>query len=86
MVCRDDSSFGPAVQGCRDDFDFTVTFEKIIFSIIPASVFVILAAVRVGLLARRARVVGAVAFQFVKLVSLSVGRTAKCSALVILPR
>lgn len=67
-ICPDDSSFGPTVRGCRDDFDFTVTFETIVLSLIPASVFVALAAARIGFLARRSRIVDAAAFQYIKLV------------------
>lgn len=67
--CPNDASFGPAVEGCRDDFDFTVTFEKIILSIIPSSIFIALAAARITFLAGRRSVVDGVALQYVKVVS-----------------
>jgi ATP-binding cassette subfamily C (CFTR/MRP) protein 1 len=38
-----DDLFGPMVHGCRDGFDFTLTFEQCIFSILPAA-FLLLAA------------------------------------------
>ncbi|KAF7548170.1 hypothetical protein G7Z17_g7235 [Cylindrodendrum hubeiense] len=40
--CPADESFGPAVVGCRDDFDFTLKFE-LLFTIIPAAIFLVLA-------------------------------------------
>lgn len=40
--CLSDGSFGPVVSGCRDDFDFTILFENVVFSIIPSSVTIAL--------------------------------------------
>ncbi|KAK3996623.1 canalicular multispecific organic anion transporter 1 [Cladorrhinum sp. PSN332] len=51
--CVDDHSFGPAVRGCRDDFDFTIKFEKIFFSLIPASIFIALSLSRIVHLGRK---------------------------------
>ncbi|KAK4164429.1 canalicular multispecific organic anion transporter 1 [Cladorrhinum sp. PSN259] len=51
--CVDDQSFGPAVRGCRDDFDFTIKFEKIFFSLIPASIFIALSLSRIVHLGRK---------------------------------
>lgn len=42
-ICQNDSSFGPAVTGCRGDFDFTTSFEAIILSILPSALFLLLA-------------------------------------------
>ncbi|KAL9623731.1 MAG: hypothetical protein Q9160_001961 [Pyrenula sp. 1 TL-2023] len=36
-----DNSFGPAVEGVRDNFDFTVLFEDSFFTIAPASLLLI---------------------------------------------
>ncbi|KAG4444331.1 hypothetical protein IFR05_000205 [Cadophora sp. M221] len=55
--CQDDRSFGPAVRGCRDDFDFTIRFENIFFSLIPSSIFAVLAIPRVLVLLRHPKVV-----------------------------
>lgn len=55
--CLNDGSFGPAVVGCRDDFDFTKLFEQSMLSIAPSSLFVILAVLRVAYLYRRPIVV-----------------------------
>ncbi|CAK7206573.1 hypothetical protein SEUCBS139899_009369 [Sporothrix eucalyptigena] len=38
--CHDDDTFGPAVQGCRGDFDFTIRFEQLVLAIIPPAVFI----------------------------------------------
>lgn len=38
--CHDDDAFGPAVRGCRGDFDFTIRFEQLVLAIIPSSVFI----------------------------------------------
>ncbi|OLN87143.1 Canalicular multispecific organic anion transporter 2-like protein 1 [Colletotrichum chlorophyti] len=39
--CRNDREFGPAVVGCRGDFDFTVAFELSILSILPSCLFLL---------------------------------------------
>ncbi|CAK43810.1 hypothetical protein CBS115989_4952 [Aspergillus niger] len=49
--CVDDSSFGPVVNRCRDNFDFTLKFELLFFSIIPASIFIGLSIPRLAYLA-----------------------------------
>jgi hypothetical protein len=68
MPCRNDGSIGPAVQGCRDDFDFTVTFENIILTIVPASAFLILGLGRLLLLRARRPIVNGRVFSLAKLV------------------
>jgi hypothetical protein len=69
--CADDDSFGPAVRGCRGDFDFTIKFEKIFFALIPAPVFIALALSRVVYLARKPVIVGGAFLRITKLVSSS---------------
>jgi ATP-binding cassette subfamily C (CFTR/MRP) protein 1 len=66
--CPDDASFGPAVHGCRGDFDFTIKFENIFFSLIPASIFIVIALTRIVFLIRRPVVVGGSLSRSVKLV------------------
>ena len=68
--CLDDESFGPAVRGCRDDFDFTLKFEKIFFALIPASIFIALSLSRIVYLARKPAIVSGVLLRTAKLVSL----------------
>lgn len=70
-TCLNDGSWGPGVQGCRGDFDFTQKFERIFLSIIPTSVFIASAIARVAVLAQRERIVNGVLLQLVKLVSVS---------------
>ncbi|ORY71658.1 multidrug resistance-related protein [Pseudomassariella vexata] len=58
LVC-DDNSFGPGVKSpdCRGSFDFTILFEESIFTILPATLFILLAPFRaLRLLRRRIRV------------------------------
>ncbi|ESU15058.1 hypothetical protein FGSG_08308 [Fusarium graminearum PH-1] len=66
-TCLNDGSWGPGVQGCRGDFDFTQKFERIFLSIIPTSVFIASAIARVAVLAQRERIVNGVLLQLVKL-------------------
>ncbi|KAK6351860.1 hypothetical protein TWF718_005005 [Orbilia javanica] len=53
-----DASFGPAIKGCRDGFDFTFAFEQYFFAIVPSILGLVLATARVGVLIRRKPVVG----------------------------
>lgn len=66
--CLNDDSLGPVVQGCRDDFDFTLRFERIFLAIIPAAVFIALSLPRIAYLSRKPRIVGAKSVQTIKLV------------------
>lgn len=68
MVCLNDDSIGPAVRGCRDDFDFTIKFEQVFFSMIPAIVFAALSITRILFLSRQPKIVGGPVLQIVKLV------------------
>jgi ATP-binding cassette, subfamily C (CFTR/MRP), member 1 len=68
--CPDDDSFGPAVRGCRGDFDFTIKFEKIFFVLIPAPIFIALALSRIVYLSRKQTIVSGVLLRTAKLVSL----------------
>lgn len=53
MSCQSDNSFGPAIDGCRNNFDFTVLFEQIIFTLAPSCLFIVLS---LGALTWKARV------------------------------
>ncbi|KAF7548959.1 hypothetical protein G7Z17_g6711 [Cylindrodendrum hubeiense] len=66
-LCINDGSFGPGVQGCRGDFDFTQKFERIFLSIIPAAVFVAAAITRLAVLSQRPRIVEGRILQYLKL-------------------
>ncbi|KAI0164007.1 ABC multidrug transporter [Xylariaceae sp. FL1272] len=62
-----DQSFGPGIEGCRDDFDFTIQFEEIFFSLTPSSILILLSLWRLVVLARRPTVVHAPILQLSKL-------------------
>jgi ATP-binding cassette, subfamily C (CFTR/MRP), member 1 len=67
--CLNDDSLGPAVRGCRGNFDFTVAFEDVVFVIVPAIAFLCLGLSRILRLCRcRRPIVGASAIQWTKLV------------------
>ncbi|KAG4443174.1 hypothetical protein IFR05_001316 [Cadophora sp. M221] len=51
--CVNDESIGPAVEGCRGDFDFTIKFERICFMLIPTAVFIAICLPRIVYLTRR---------------------------------
>jgi hypothetical protein len=67
--CLNDHDFGPVVKGCRGDFDFTLRFELIIFSLVPSSIFVLVALLRCFQLHKRRTIVDAKLFLAAKLVS-----------------
>jgi len=48
-----DNTFGPAVDSCRRNFDFTLLFEEVILLITPSVVFLFLALLRIVVLSRR---------------------------------
>ena len=67
-TCLNDNAFGPVVSGCRDDFDFTITFEKAMLSITPSACFLALACLRIIWLSRKPTVLATRRFQALKLV------------------
>ncbi|KAI2615181.1 P-loop containing nucleoside triphosphate hydrolase protein [Hypoxylon sp. NC1633] len=81
--CLDDESFGPAVQGCRGDFDFTIKFEKIFFALIPTAVFIALSLPRVVLLARRPAIVDGALLRSVKSTVICIHAALQLSLLVL---
>jgi hypothetical protein len=64
--CLNDANLGPAVQGCRNDFDFTLRFEKIFLSTLPAAIFVALSIPRIVFLVRRPKIAKGLLWQIVK--------------------
>lgn len=71
MGCLNDDSIGPVVRGCRDDFDFTVGFENVFFTIVPAAAFLVIGLGRALILRRRRPIVRGFVLQRVKLVSVT---------------
>ena len=68
--CSSDVTFGPTVQGCRGDFDFTLKFEEIFLSLIPASAFIAISITRSLWLIRKPTIVRGRILQSIKVVSL----------------
>jgi ATP-binding cassette subfamily C (CFTR/MRP) protein 1 len=81
--CIDDDSFGPTIHGCRDNFDFTIKFENIFFSIIPSSLFIVIALGRTVILSRRPEAVGGCILRGIKLVATNVYCALKLSLLIL---
>ncbi|KAK1590443.1 ABC transporter [Colletotrichum navitas] len=82
-ICLNDDSFGPVVRGCRDDFDFTVRFESIFLSIIPAAVFTAVSLPRIAYLSRRPRIVSAKSIETIKLAIITVFATLQFALLIV---
>lgn len=65
-----DDVFGPSVVGCRDGFDFTITFEQYFFSLAPSAVLLLVAPWRLQILSRMHKKVNGKKLRYVKLVGL----------------
>ncbi|XXG95509.1 hypothetical protein Hte_001773 [Hypoxylon texense] len=77
-----DQSLGPSVRGCRGDFDFTVKFEQLFFSITPSAIFIIVSLWRTALLVRRPTIVGAPLLRLAKLGALAAYASVELSLLL----
>ncbi|KAI1348977.1 ABC transporter [Xylaria sp. FL0043] len=63
-----DLSFGPAINsGCRGGFDFTLLFEESVLSLLPAALFILVAALRVVYLVKSHTKAGSNPARFQKL-------------------
>lgn len=83
----DDASFGPTINGCRGNFDFTLLFEQSFFSITPSSLFLLLSAARLSiLLSRRTRQVSGTRFQLGKLAAIACYGAVQAALLVFWAR
>lgn len=71
-TCVNDGSLGPGVRGCRGDFDFTLRFEHVFLSLLPSSLFIVLATLRIAYLSQHWRIIEGRRFQFFKLVQRSI--------------
>ncbi|KAJ3497544.1 hypothetical protein NLG97_g1819 [Lecanicillium saksenae] len=83
MSCRNENSFGPAVEGCRGDFDFTAFFEQVVFTLLPACAFVPLSAASIFSLLKRPAVVQAALFSHFKLAITCVNAILRLVVLVL---
>ena len=66
--CQNDSTFGPAVIGCRGNFDFTLLFEQVVLSIVPAGLFILLSIWRLTVITSCPTLIGGPQFRAAKLV------------------
>ncbi|KAK4444565.1 ABC transporter [Podospora aff. communis PSN243] len=72
-ACLNDDSFGLTVVGCRDNFDFTRTFEQSILSIAPSALMISFACARLSYLFYRPIVVhGGQRFLLLKATAISI--------------
>ncbi|KAL6901054.1 P-loop containing nucleoside triphosphate hydrolase protein [Trichoderma evansii] len=85
-ACSNDDAFGPAVKGCRGNFDFTVTFEKSILSILPSACFAILAALRLVSLSRQPHTTANILLRNVKVILLSGFSATQIAVLAVLAK
>ena len=67
--CLNEDTLGPGVKGCRDDFDFTIKFEQLVFSVLPSVLLIVASIWRVRYLSTSVVVVHAPLLQSLKLVS-----------------
>ncbi|KAI5861411.1 ABC multidrug transporter [Durotheca rogersii] len=84
-ACADtnDQSIGPSVLGCRGDFDFTVKFEQLFFSLLPSAIFTVASLWRASLLIRRPTIVGAPVLRLAKMGALMSYASLECSLLLL---
>lgn len=54
-LCHGDTSIGPTVQDCRGNFDFTIRFEKVVLSLLPTAIAILLFAWRLCSMDKRQR-------------------------------
>ncbi|KAJ3492561.1 hypothetical protein NLG97_g5309 [Lecanicillium saksenae] len=81
--CINDGSLGPAVQGCRGDFDFTQKFEQVVFSLIPTAAFLVLSGALVYRQAGRPRLVSGAYFQLIKIGAIAIYTATQLALLVL---
>ncbi|KAH6659682.1 P-loop containing nucleoside triphosphate hydrolase protein [Truncatella angustata] len=78
-----DDRFGPAVQGCRQNFDFTFVFEQYIFTIIPVIILLIAAPLRIRYLYKLPKVIRGNSVKYAKLATLSLWSACHLALLII---
>ncbi|KAK9776692.1 putative P-loop containing nucleoside triphosphate hydrolase protein [Seiridium cardinale] len=78
-----DDQFGPAIYGCRDDFDFTLTFEQCFFSIVPAAALLIVAPFRIRHLSALPKAVRGTLLRYIKLAVISLWSICQLVSLIL---
>ena len=66
-----DDIFGPVIQGCRSNFDFTLLFEQTMLSMPPSAVLLLLAPPRIVKLLRSRRKTFPTPLRSLKIVSIT---------------
>ncbi|OAP62557.1 ABC transporter [Fonsecaea erecta] len=66
-TCNNDDTLGPSVSGCRGDFDFTIKFEQLVFSIVPSALLIVAVVGRAAWSVRKPVIVHAPTFLSIKL-------------------
>lgn len=67
----DDAAFGPVIVGCRQDFDFTLSFQQYFFSVVPSAFLLLAGPLRILALRRQVAKVDGNVLKYAKLVYLS---------------
>jgi hypothetical protein len=62
------NKFGPVVDDCAHQFDFTLLFEESIMAILPSAFLLLLTPIRLATLSRKQRIVGGNALRIAKIV------------------
>ncbi|KAK6085810.1 ABC multidrug transporter [Seiridium cupressi] len=78
-----DDQFGPAIYGCRDNFDFTLTFEQYFFSIVPAAALLIIAPFRIRHLSALPKAVRGTLLRYTKLAVISLWSISQLVSLIL---
>ncbi|KAF2495596.1 putative multidrug resistance protein [Lophium mytilinum] len=78
-----DTAFGPAVKGCRDNFDFTLAFEQYFFSIAPTVVFLLVAPLRLHHLSSKQNTVAGKPLRSLKLIAIGIFASLQLATVVI---
>lgn len=64
----DDAAFGPFIAGCRQDFDFTLSFQQYFFSVVPSAFLLLAGPFRIFVLRRQVAKVDGNVLKYTKLV------------------
>lgn len=64
----DDAAFGPVITGCRQDFDFTLSFQQYFFSVVPSAFLLLAGPLRILALRRQVAKVDGNVLKYTKLV------------------
>ncbi|KAI0490109.1 putative ATP-binding cassette transporter [Xylaria cf. heliscus] len=78
-----EKSFGPAVLECRRTFDFTLFFEELFFKLLPSTLFIVTALIRIAILVRNSLRVGFGLLYFAKIAIAGVFTSLELAVLIL---